>query len=236
MPIELILSPFMRPVVKAHAYLMGFHRESSHYTPQVVDLLSENATKFVVRKEFGTGSKIFAVFDGDNPQTYDEKIYHMTRSRAVKGAYKMYEKNDELPIAAIRAGLRSNVMLIKTADLSELELGWHVVDHVVDALDDYREFQLADGERYHWTFKGQFLERIRNPGQKEAEVRERVGSVKLHPNRKGFDLFVNESIVNREMAICTALICYIEAWNTWRGYGGIYLAEQHQATLPWKRD
>lgn len=236
MPVELILSPIMRPIIKAHSYIMGLHRESSHYAPTIVNLVKQDSTKFVIRKEFGTGSKVFAVFEGDGARTYKDRKYYMSRSRAVKGAYKMYQSTDDLPIACIRAGLRSNVLLIKTADGSELELGWHVVDHTVDALDDYREFQLTDGEKYHWTFKGQYLERVRNPGQKEAEVRERIGTVKLHPNHKGFDLIINEDIVNREMAIATALICYIEAWNTWRGYGGIYLAEQHSPTLPWKRD
>lgn len=237
MPIELIISPIMRPVVKAHAFVMGIHRDASHYTPKIVpmDESAPSVQKFVVRKEFGTGSKIFSVFEESKQGTYADKIFHMARSRAVKGAYKMYETGSNDPIAAIRAGLRSNVLLIKTANLSELELGWHVVDHVVDALDDYRTFQLADGETYQWTFKGHYLEKVRNIGQKEAEVRERVAHVIVHPNRKGFDLILDESKVIREMAIATALICYVEAWNTWRAYGGIYSADQRIPFLPWTR-
>lgn len=220
---------------------MGIHRDSSYYTPKLVDLLNEQpGTKsYTIRKEFGTGSKTFSVFDDSDPnphKTYGDKLYSMTRSRAVKGAYKMYIPEDELPIATLRAGLRSNVLLIKTRDGGELELGWHVIDHLVDALDDYRVFQLADGNTYQWTFKGRFLERVQNLGQKEAEVRERVAQVIPHGGRKGFDLKVNESIVNREMAIASALICYIEAWNTWLGYGGIYNAKQFGPSLPWKRD
>ena len=237
MPVELILSPFMRPLVRAHAKIMSYHRDDSHYTPVIVDQMGDAPTKFTIRKEFGTGSKIFAVFDEQNQHSYSDKIYHMTRSRAVKGAYKMYESpvDNEKPIATIRAGIRSNVLLFKTADNSELELGWHVVDHVVDALDDYRTFHLSDGHIYQWTFKGKFLERVINYGQKEAEVRERVGYVRTLPSKAGFDLYVNETIVPREMAITTALICYIEAWNTLKAYGGIYKASSYSPTIPWKR-
>lgn len=236
MPVELILGPFMRPVVKAQAYLMGFHRESSHYTPKIIENYGDEPTKLVIRKEFGTGSKVMAVFDESQHATYDDKIFHMTRSRAVKGVYKMYTRGDDLPIGTLRAGLRSNVCLYRTADLTELDLGWHVVSHSVDALDNYRTFQLSDGNTYQWTFKGQFLERVHNLGQKEAEVRERVGQVIVHPNRQGFDIIFNENVVKRELAIATAMICYIEAWNTYRAYGGIYEAAQHLPALPWKRD
>lgn len=236
MPIELILGPFMRPVVRAQALIMGVHRADSHYTPTIVDAMGSTPTKFTIRKEFGTGSKIFAVFTDSQQRTYADSVYHMTRSRAVKGAYRMYEQGSDKPIATLRAGLRSNVLLFKTVDNSELELGWHVINHKVDALDDYRVFQLSDGNTYQWTYKGHFLERVHNYGQMEAELRERVGYVNVLPERRGFDLYVNEDIVQREMAIATAMICYIEAWNTLKAYGGIYKASHYSPLLPWKRE
>lgn len=215
---------------------MSIHRPNSHYTPQIVDMMGENPTKFTVRKEFGTGSKIFAVFENEDNPTYSDSIYHLTRSRAVKGAYKLYEKGSHKPIASLRAGPHSNVLLFKTADGSEIELGWHNVDHSIDALDNYRVFQLSDGNTYQWTYKGHFLERVRNFGQKEAEVRERVGYVRTLTERKGFDLYFNEDIMQREMAIATAIICYVEVWNTLSAYGGIYKASSYASRLPWKRE
>lgn len=237
MPVELFLSPFMGPISKAHSAIMNIHRDSSHYTPHIVDKL-EGATTFAVRKEFGTGSKVFSVFDNSDPRsvTYDKSLYHMTRSRAVKGAYRMYMAGDDKPIATLRAGLRSNVLLFKTATGSERELGWHVIRHRVDALDNYRMFELENGETYQWTYKGCYLEKVKNLGEKDSEVRERVGQVRVFANKRGFDLILNEDEVQKEMAIATALICYIEVWNNVRGYGGIYSADQHEPKLPWKRD
>lgn len=238
MPIELFLSPIMKPIVQAQSALMGVHRSNNSYTPTIINLL-DNTNSYLVRKEFGTGSKTFSVFgnsDPNTPQSYEDRLYNMNRSRAVKGAYKMYMRGDDKPIGALRAGLRSNVMLLKTATGDELELGWHVMEHKVDALDHYRTFQLSDGYIYHWTTKGQFLERVRNAGQRDAEVRERVGQVRLHPNRRGFDLAINESEVHSlEMVIATALICYIESWNTERAYGGIYDAKKTIPAVWWQR-
>lgn len=238
MPVELFLSPILRPVAQLQAYLMSFHRDSSHYTPRIVELDQSQAVNYAVRLEFGTGSKVFGVYDNSNPEvkkTYDEKIWWMKRSRAVKGSYKMYGPENDLPVGAIRAGFRSNVLLFKLADDSELELGWHVVSHKNDVLDNYRIFRLSDGNEYHWTTKGHFLERIYNAGAKEAEVRERVGQATIYPGKKGFDLTFNKDL-NPEMVIATALICYIEAWNTYRGYGGIYGAAEHEPSVFWKRD
>ncbi|ANB15651.1 hypothetical protein AWJ20_3288 [Sugiyamaella lignohabitans] len=158
----------------------------------------------------------------------------MVRSRAVKGAYKMYNEREEKPTAALRAGLRSNVLLIKSDTGDHFELGWHVVNHRVDALDGYRLFQLANGAMYQWSTKGKFLERVFNIGEKESEVRERVAAVAINGN-KGFTIRIDECKVPRELAIMTAMISYIDQWNTMIGVGGIYYRYQ-PSTVRWKRD
>ncbi|CAN6595668.1 hypothetical protein TRVA0_001S01574 [Trichomonascus vanleenenianus] len=157
----------------------------------------------------------------------------MIRSRAIKGAYKFYTQGEEKPTAAIRAGLRSNVLLIKTEG-DNFELGWHVMGHRIDAIDSYRLFQLADGTTYQWTTRGKFMERVHNLGEKESEVRERVAVVTINDS-KGFTLKVDESRVPREMAIMTAMISYIDQWNTQLGVGGIYYAYK-PSQVRWKRD
>lgn len=238
MPIELFLSPIMKPVVQAQSALMNLHQTNNTYTPSIINRL-DDGHQYMVRKEFGTGSKTFSVFDNSDPNakhSYSDRLYHMTRSRAVKGAYKMYMPTDDKPIAALRAGLRSNVMLMKTATGDELELGWHVVEHKTDAMDHYRTFQLGDGYMYQWTTKGNYLERVLNPGTKDGETRVRVGQARIHPNRRGFDLVINENEVKcLEMVIATALVCYIEAWNTDRAYGGIYDAKKIGPSVWWQR-
>lgn len=234
MPIELILSPMLRPMVVAKAILFHPHRKSSRYVPNVVDL-DECAHSYSIRREFGKGSKVFDVFDDDNPDvTLDQRLYYMVRSRAVKGAYKFYTEGIEEPTAALRAGLRSNVLMIKHGSGDHAELGWHVIGHRVDAIDSYRMFQLSDGRTYQWTTRGMFMELVHNLGEKESEVRERVASVTLN-GQYGFTIKVDESKVSREMAITTAMISYIDQWNTQFGVGGIYYPYQAYQ-VRWKRD
>lgn len=238
MPVELILSPLMRPLVNAKAVLFHPHRQSSRYVPNIVDLdeMAESVRSYSIRKEFGTGQKQLDVFDDSNPnKSIDQRLYHMVRSRAVKGAYKFYSDvyGEKEPTAAIRAGLRSNVLLMSQKD-DQFELGWHVVGHRVDANDSYRLFELADGSTYQWTTRGKYMEKVYNLGEKESEVRERVARVVIN-GKKGFTLKVDESKVSREMAITTAMISYIDQWNTMYGVGGIYHGYQPYR-IRWKRD
>jgi hypothetical protein len=234
MPIELILSPLMRPVVMAKAVLFHPHRKYSRYVPNIVEI-DEGACSYTVRKEFGQGGKIFNVFDDANPlEAVDQRLYSMVRSRAVKGAYKIYTQGEEKPTAAIRAGLRSNVLLIKNTEDRHFELGWHVVGHRVDAIDSYRLFQLSDGQTFQWSTKGKTLERVHNLGEKESEVREIVAKVVPH-GFTGFNIKVDETKISREMAIFTAMISYIDQWNTALGVGGIYYTYQPYQ-IRWKRD
>lgn len=180
------------------------------------------------------GGKVYDVYDDSNPNTQvNQHLYRMVRSRAVKGAYKFYTQGIEEPTAAIRAGLRSNVLLISHGD-DQFELGWHVVGHRVDAIDSYRLFQLADEATYQWTTRGKFMERVHNLGEKESEVRERVARVIINGN-KGFTIKVDESKVAREMAITTAMISFTDQWNTMLGVGGIYYGCQ-PSEVRWKRD
>lgn len=235
MPIELFLGPIKRPVVRVRALIFAPHRASSSYVPHIIELDEESSKlhHYTVRREFGQGAKIYNVFDESHPSTHiNDRIFYFNRSRAVKGVYKMYDVNIEEPIAVIRAGLKSNFLLIRN-DTNHFELGWHVVGHRVDALDGYKMFQLADGHTYQWTTKGKFMERVSNVGEKESEVRERVASVKILAN-KGFEIQVDEAKVPRDVAITTAMISLLDQWNTMYGFGGIYGGYQPRQ-ISWKR-
>ncbi|VEU20413.1 DEKNAAC101334 [Brettanomyces naardenensis] len=249
MPIELVLSPIMRPVVRAKSLLFAPHRRASRYIPHIVELDEVKSSRYAIRRRFGTGSKILDVYDtkaegsGPNGPTEQSKsIFWFDRSRAVKGAYKMFSSDiratgpnsEDEPCATLRAGLRSNVLLIRAPEAPVAELGWHVISHRVDALDAYRMFTLADGATYQWTTKGKFLEKVRNVGEKESEVRERIGQV-ISAGGTGFDLIVDESKIPREMALASAMCSYIDHWNTNLDFGGIYNARQ-PGHVRWKRD
>lgn len=248
MPIELVLSPIMRPVVVAKSLVFHPHRRASRYVPRVVEL-TDTPSEYAIRKRFGTGSKVFDVFDTQaegsgpiGPTDASQRIFWFVRSRSVKGAYKMYSSSitntgvngEDEPVAAVRAGLRSNVLLIRAPDVPAAELGWHVINHRVDANDSYRMFTLADGVTYQWTYKGKWLERVTNVGEKESEIRERVGQV-VPAAGAGFTLRVDETKIPRELAISTALCSYIDQWNTQLEVGGIYYASQPYQ-VRWKRD
>lgn len=247
MPIELILSPVMRPLVMAKAVLFHPHRRASRYVPTIVDI-PEDVSQYAVLKRFGSGSKIFDVYDTDKGELPlgstdpSQKLFWFVRSRAVKGAYKMYssaitgtgENGEDEPVAAVRAGLRSNVLLIRAPEVPAAELGWHVIGHRVDANDSYRMFTLADGFTYQWTSKGKWLEKVHNLGEKESEIRERIAQV-IPNGINGFTLKVDESKIPREMALTTALCSHIDQWNTNIEVGGIYYARQPNQ-VRWKRD
>ncbi|KAK6454598.1 uncharacterized protein RJT20DRAFT_157134 [Scheffersomyces xylosifermentans] len=248
MPIELILSPVMRPLVMAKAVLFHPHRSASRYVPNIVELSEEKSSQYAVLHRFGSGSKIYDVFDtnkgefpigGNDPAS---KLFWFVRSRAVKGAYKMYSSaitgtgpdGEDEPVAVVRAGLRSNFLLIRAPDVPAAELGWHIIGHRVDANDSYRMFTLADGFTYQWTSKGKWLEKVYNLGEKESEVRERIAQV-LPNGTNGFTLNVDESKIAREIALGSALCSYIDQWNTNIEVGGIYYARQ-PGQVRWKRD
>ncbi|RCK67341.1 hypothetical protein Cantr_03339 [Candida viswanathii] len=251
MPIELVLSPIMRPVVHAKSILFAPHRAASHYVPTIKDLPpldSPTMAQYAVIKRVGTGSKILDVFDTNHgadplgPPDPAARVFWFLRSRAAKGGYKMYAAessgtgpggSDE-PMAAIRAGLRGNVLLMRAPNVPAAELGWHIINHRVDAIDTYRMFTLADGNTYQWTYRGKWLEKVHNLGEKESEVRERIGRVV--PNGDyGFTLYIDESKMARELALSTALCSYIDQWNTNLEVGGIYYGRQ-AGQVRWKRD
>lgn len=244
MPIELILSPIMRPVVHAKSILFAPHRNASHYVPTIKEFPTDNSkiSSYAVIKRIGSGNKILDVFDtnnGINPigsPDPNSSIFWFKRSRAAKGGYKMYssqQPSDE-PMAAIRAGLRGNVLLIRAPEVPAAELGWHIINHRVDAIDSYRMFTLANGYTYQWTYRGKWLEIVHNLGEKESEIRERIGKVETNGDF-GFTLFVDESKIVRELALSTALCSYIDQWNTNLEVGGIYYGRQ-PGQVRWKRD
>ncbi|ODV96493.1 hypothetical protein PACTADRAFT_49827, partial [Pachysolen tannophilus NRRL Y-2460] len=143
------------------------------------------------------------------------------------------ENGEDEPVAALRAGLRSNVLLIRAPQAPAAELGWHIIGHRVDAIDSYRMFTLSDGVTYQWTTSGKFLEKVANVGEKESEVRERIAQV-IPAGKGGFNIKVDESKIPREMAIASAMCSYIDQWNTDFAVGGIYLAHQPRQ-VRWKR-
>ena len=248
MPIELILSPLMRPLVLAKSVLFAPHRRASRYVPIIKDMVSENTTEYVVLKRMGSGSKIFDVYSTNEgqkpigPENPGERLFWFVRSRAVKGAYKMCSSQlwstgpdgEDEPVATVRAGLRSNVLLIRAPEAPAAELGWHIISHRVDANDSYRMFKLADGFDYQWTSNGKWLEKVHNLGEKESEVRERVGQVSSN-GVNGFTIRIDQSKLPREIALGSALCSFIDQWNTNIDVGGIYYARQPHQTR-WKRD
>lgn len=248
MPIELILSPVMRPLVQAKAVLFHPHRRASRYVPTIIELDEQKTNQYVVLKRFGSGSKIFDVYDTNHgqmpigPKNPGDKLFWFLRSRAVKGAYRMYSRSitgtgpngEDEPVADVRAGLRSNVLLIRAPTIPAAELGWHIINHRVDANDSYRMFTMADGYTYQWTSKGRWLEKVHNVGEKESEVRERIGRV-IPNGVNGFTLVIDESKICREMALSSALCSHIDHWNTSIEVGGIYYAKQ-PGQVRWKRD
>lgn len=249
MPVELLMRPVMRPLVLVKSILISPHRRSSRYIPHYIDLDESRCSEYAYRKRFGTGSKIWDVYDTKaegsgpaGPTSQKDSLFWFSRSRAVKGAYKMYSaqirhtgpKGEDEPVATCRAGIRSNVLLIRAPSAPVAELGWHPISHKVDALGSYRMFTLADGNTYQWTTEGKFLEKVKNLGEKESEVRERIARV-VPAGSVGFNLIVDDTKIPREIALSSALISWVDQWNTNLSLGGIYYARQ-PFHARWKRD
>lgn len=243
----------MKPILLARSILFIFRRPSSRYIPMIKDFEDTGSTQtFAILRRFGTGLKIFDVYDTHKSQepigstNPEDSLFYFLRSRAVKGAYRMYplaiEQGDNLveaepeeptPVAALRAGVSSNVLLIKSFTAPAAELGWHHISHKIDAIDSYKMFTLADGFTYQWTTRGRWLEKVHNLGERESEIRERIGKVELNGAR-GFTLHVDTNKIPLEIALCTALCSYLDQWNTNLEMGGIFYPRQ-PATLTWNR-
>lgn len=246
MPVELFLSPLMRPILLVRSLVFIPHRSSSHYIPLIKNIEESNTSTFVVAKRFGTGSKIFDVFDTNNGVTPlgserpEDSLFYFMRSRAVKGSYKLFlntqsedpNQPDE-PLAVLRAGFKSNVLLIRSESAPVAELGWHTIDHKVDAIDSYKMFNLADGAAYQWTTRGKWLERVSNLGEKESEIRERVGHVLIN-GTNGFTIKFDTSKVPLELGLCTAMCSFLDQWNTNLEMGGIFYP-RHKMRMSWRR-
>lgn len=153
------------------------------------------------------------------------------------------------PLASISAGIWSFID-IKTplpetllSSYSQLFLGTNFINHQSDFLDNYRVFQLSDGLMYQWTKRGMFLERVYNLGQKDSEVRERCARVMAVSNatnggyNEGFTIEIDETKISREVAFLTAMVSYLDQWNTAIGVGGVYLQLSDAGTggVPWRR-
>lgn len=205
-------------------------------SPHHIDLDEPKCSEYDYGRRFGTNSKIWDVYDTrasnsgpTGPTSQKDSLFWLRRSRAVKGAYKMYSsqirgtgsKGENEPVAAYRAWLRGNVLLTRAPQVTVAELEWHTLSHKVEALDSYRLFTLADGNTYQLTNQGKFLEKVKNLGEKESEVRERIAKVVIASN-SGFNLIVDESKIPREIALCTALCFWVDQWNTNLALRGIY--------------
>ncbi|VVT55325.1 uncharacterized protein SAPINGB_P004540 [Magnusiomyces paraingens] len=201
------------------------------------------------------------------------------------------EKVTDLPpIATISAGIWSTIDFNKSANnigMPHFYQGVNQISHQSDFLDNYRVFELSDGNIYQWTKRGMFLERVYNLGQKDSEIRERCGGVMMGNVRRfyesrgqsfngdysgigqasqagqlpipqqqqqqqqqqadffavvggsgtGFSIEIDESKVDREVALMTAMVSFLDHWNTLLGVGGVYykLKTGGAGEVPWRR-
>lgn len=76
-----------------------------------------------------------------------------------------------------------------------------------------RQFHLNDGT-YEWNSASMFLERIVNPGAGDEEIRRRVAKVRqMRTMRFDFEVLVDESMVDKDVALVTAYISMLTQWG-----------------------
>lgn len=239
MAFELALAPFMFPIAAGYAVLCHYHRQVSRYIPIAIPMNEYSTTSYTVRAEGGALHPRYGVYN-----EADKLCFTFEGSRLSKGLFNFVRHDhisgERFPVGTVSVGVWSKFHIyqphgLRLADkLSLSAAGDHKVQHQSDALDSYRIVKISDNCVYQWSKRGKAMERVYNLGQKDSEVHERMATVDILSDDKGYRITLDETKVSVTMALMTSMISFLDHWNTILGIGGVYLPVKHEE-LPWRR-
>lgn len=166
---------------------------------------TDKPTILYLRRERKDRHRIANVFDEAGI-----KIYTIERRTMFTPVWSMYTIDERREVATLHAGLMHRYFDlhckpdIKHRDIS-LSFG---------ASGLRRLFYLNDGAGYEWNTNSRFLERIVNPGCGDEEIRQRVARARqMRTMRFDFEILIDESLIDREVAIVTSYIAMLTQWG-----------------------
>lgn len=159
------------------------------------------------------------------------KLYTIERGLVFNPLWTMYSHPDRRPVATIVVGLTfASFDFLNRADFCHRDV---LVD--IGFSGAYKSFYLPDGAKYSWTTGLRFLEKIQSPYCGVEEVRVRVAKAKLMRQfRLDFEILVDESLIDREVALASSFISMLTQWgvgNAIAGVGPTFIAPEFEAPL-----
>ncbi|RLV92534.1 hypothetical protein JA1_003109 [Spathaspora sp. JA1] len=167
--------------------------------------LTKYPTAYFIRQDRKDKSRLVKVFN-----SHGEQVFTFERLSSLNPIWRMLTFPNRQEVATIKVGLTSRSVDFHTKEglgHRKVFLDWGVSGR-------FRSFYLNDGYKYSWSSTTKFLEKVINPNGKSEEIRLRVGKVKLMRQFKlDFEVLVDESNVDPEVALSTAFISMFTQWG-----------------------
>ncbi|CUM46236.1 uncharacterized protein AC631_00050 [Debaryomyces fabryi] len=180
--------------------LLDIHTSAATVVP-----LDDHPVPFYVRRDRNDRQRNIKVFGNDGVQ-----LYTIERLSAINPIWNMLTFPERREVATINSGVFSSSVDFHTkSGISHRDIS---VDYGLGGGN--RSFYTNDGAKYTWARGSKFLEKVINPNGGAEEIRERVAKVKLMRQFKfDFEVLVNESKIDREIALATAFSSMLTQWG-----------------------
>ena len=180
---------------------LEFSRDGSAQRTQ----LTSSPTVLYLRRDRTDRHHIAKVYDAAGVE-----IYTIERRTMFTPVWSVLTVGDKREIATLHAGLMNRYFDFNCKP----EIRHRNVILNFSATKVSRQFYLNDGAGYEWRNGSKYLERIVNPGSGDEEIRQRVAKVRqMRTMRFDFEILVDESMVDLEVALVTAYITMLTQWG-----------------------
>ncbi|CAK9435487.1 uncharacterized protein LODBEIA_P02140 [Lodderomyces beijingensis] len=167
--------------------------------------LTTHPTAFYIRQDWKNKHRSIKVFNGAG-----EQVYTFERLSPTNPVWRMLTFPQRREIATIKISLFEKSINFH----NKPGLAHRCVSKDWNMRGRHRSFYLNDGAKYSWSSTTKFLEKIMNPSNGPDEQRVRVAKVKLMRQFKlDFEVLVDESKIDAEVVLATALISIFTQWG-----------------------
>ncbi|KAK6462601.1 hypothetical protein DFJ63DRAFT_163711 [Scheffersomyces coipomensis] len=171
--------------------------------------LTNYPTQFFVRQNRKDKQRQIRVFDAQGNQ-----VYSFERLSSMNPVWTMMTYPQRQEVATLFVGFTSRAFDFH----NKVGITHRDIISDISLKGAFRSFYLNDGAKYSWTTGSKCLEKVINPNGGIEETRERIAKVKLMRQFKlDFEVLVDESKIDKEIALATAFTSMITQW----GYGEV---------------
>lgn len=180
---------------------LGYSRDgAAQRTP-----FTDTPSVYYIRRERTDRHHVANVYDSSGV-----KLYTIERGTMFTPVWSIVSAEERKEIGTLHAGLLNRYFDFNNkTDLKHRDIGWSLGSNGAT-----RQFHLNDGAAYEWRQGSRFLERIINPGGGDEEIHQRVAKARqLRTMRFDFEILVDETMIDRDVAIATAYISIMTQWG-----------------------